>query len=346
MGKVGAGQDRRREGDAFAATNNVNYSVDVIDGIEAFYATVAAGNETGLAYQHKYIDRLLSVTFAYDHVLYNIDNESQGGATWENYWAAYIHETAGEFGRRVYVTTMQFDPSNAVRAALSFPELYDFVEISQNNQDSRGARGPAHWENIIFWRQLLQSGSRGPAPMSNVKVYGQGSSANFSAGSETEAVQRFWRNVFAGCASSRFHRPAETWGSGLSERVRLNLQAMDMFLEEFDIFSAAPNNNVLRHVVASPSSAMEAYALADIGNAYAIYFPRGRYVVGLDPWVHARSVRVRWLNIDTQEWSAPEVIDLQWEGSQYDWGDRAEIILKTPGNESYVALVEIADAMR
>ena len=233
-----------------------------------------------------------------------------------------------------------------MRAALSFPDLYGFVEISQNNQDSRGARGPAHWQNIMFWRQLLLSGGRGPVPMNNVKVYGQGTSENFSAGTETEAVHRFWRNVFAGSASSRFHRPAETWGSGLNERVQANLQALDMLLNEFDIFSAAPNNDLLRHIVATPSAAMEAYALADIGNAYAVYFPRGRYMVGLDPWVYADSVSVRWLNIETLEWSAPETVKLQWEGGRVDWGDRAEIVLKTPGNGSYVALVEIVDAQR
>ena len=69
-------------------------------------------------------------------------------------------------------------------------------------------------------------------------------------------------------------------------------------------------------------------------------------MVGLDPWVYTDSVSVRWLNIETLEWSAPETVDVQWEGSRTDWGDRAEIVLKTPGNGAYVALVEIVDAQR
>jgi hypothetical protein len=336
--------DRNSKSDAFAGRNNVNYADEVMGRMDAFYASVANDNSTGLSYQRRYIDRLLRTTLSYDHVLYNIDNESRADETWENYWAEVIHDTASEAGRDVYVTTMKLDPSNSVRAALTFPGLYGFAEISQNSQDSRGARGPAHWQNIMFWRELIEAGSRGPMPMNNVKIYGAGSAENFSAGTENEAVHRFWRNVFAGGASSRFHRPASTWGAGLNERVQANLQAMDMFLEAFDIFVAQPTDKVLNPVVAARSGAMEAYALADIGNAYAVYFPRGRYLVGLDPWVYVEKVRVRWLDIEALEWSTPEIIDVQWDGDLYDWGDRTSIMLKTPGNGSYLALIEIVDS--
>lgn len=327
------------------SANNVNLADGVIDSREDFYDTVAANNEEGLRYQHRFIDKLLSIALAYDHVLYNINNESSEGEVWENYWAQYIHRAADDVGREAYVTTMQFDPTNSVRTAMTFRDIYSFVEISQNNQDSRGATGRGHWDNIINWRKKLASHPAGPMPMNNVKVYGGEDGVNYSAGTETEAINRFWRNIFAGCASSRFHRPAEprVWGAGLNERVQTNLQAMDMLLEELDLFSASPHNDLLSHSIASAPASMEAYVTANIGRQYAVYFPPGRFMVDLDPWVYVDRLRVRWLDIDRLTWSDPETIAVQWTGSREDWGDRGTVSLKTPSNRPYVALLEVVE---
>jgi len=338
--------DHGRRNYPWHAENNINYSGSVINDRNDFYNTVESNNKEGLHYQQKYIDKLLSIALTFDNVLYNIDNESSKGEVWENYWARYIHQTAENMNRKAYVTTMQFDPSNSVRSAMTFRDIYDFVDISQNNQDSRGARGQGHWDNIIGWRQKLASGSCGPMPMNNVKVYGGGNGSNFSAGTETEAINRLWRNVFAGCASSRFHRPSNSWGSGLNERVQTNLKAMDMFLSKFNLFSASPHNDLLRHVVASAPNAMEAYVLADIGRQYAVFFPRGRFMVGLDPWVYVEKVSVSWLNIERLTWSEPEIIEVQWEGGREEWGDRGQVVLRTPGNQSYIALLDIVETER
>ncbi|MEX2401204.1 MAG: hypothetical protein WD423_10560 [Rhodothermales bacterium] len=320
--------------------NNINMETGAWDDREDFYATVDNNDEEGLQYQRQFIDKLLSVSLSHGNVLYNINNESSESEQWENYWAQFVTQAGQEHDRQVYVTTMQFDPTNSVRAAMTYRDIYSFVEISQNNQDSRGARGQGHWDNIMNWRQKLASD---PMPMNNEKVYGGADGVNYSAGTETEAINRFWRNIFAGCASSRFHRPAlpRVWGSGLNERVQTNLKAMDMLLEEFDIFSASPHNDLLRHRVAAARSAAEAYVTADIGNKYAVYFPRGRFMIDLDPWKYVEQVRVRWLDIEELSWSEPEVFGVQWDGDRSNWGHRGMITLKTPGNESYVALVEV-----
>jgi hypothetical protein len=337
--------DRDRNEDPWMARHNVNYGPEVIGSRDDFYATVAAGNTGGLQHQERYIEKLLTTTLRFNHVLYNIENESSKGREWENHWAAFIHRIAARESRTVHVTTMQFDPSDSVRAAMSHRDLYSFAEVSQNNQDSRGGRGPAHWENLMLWRRKLAGDVRGPMPMNNEKVYGGLDGVNLAAGSETEAMHRFWRNIFAGCASSRFHRPAlpRVWGSGLNERAQRNLKAMDMFLQEFDVFKASPHNDLLRHIVAAAPGAMEAYALAAIGRQYAVFFPRGRYMVRLDPWTYVDKVRVRWLNIDTLSWSEPEVVEVRWEGGREEWGDRGEIRLRTPGAESYVVLIDVIE---
>jgi hypothetical protein len=326
----------------------IDYGPGVIASREDFYQTVESNNSEGLRYQERYIQKLLETTLSFDHVLYNIENESSKGEVWENHWAQFVHKAAASKNRKAYVTTMRFDPVNSVRTAMTFRDFYNFVDISQNNQDSRGARGQGHWDNIMDWRQKLAGPPFGPMPMNNEKIYGSLDGVNFSTGTEMEAVDRFWRNTFAGCASSRFHRPAmpRAWGSGLNDRVQVNLKAMAMFLAEFDIFSAAPVNDLLRHIVARASSTTEAYVSAGIGREYAVYFPRGRFMVGLDPWVYAKKVSVRWLDTEGLSWSEPEVADVRWEGGREKWGDRGLIVLKTPGNSSYVALIEVVERMQ
>ena len=321
--------------------SNINIEPDVVEDDDDFYGgSVYQNKEKVLTYQQRYIDKLLSITLQYGNVLYNMNNEGNERAEWDNYWASYITERAEEQGLKIYVTSMKFDPSSSVRHAMTFRDLYSYAEISQNNQDSRGGRGPAHYENIVDWRKKLQGD---PMPMNNVKIYGSGVGANYSAGTQKEAIARFWRNIFAGSASSRFHRPEGGWGIGLESAAQTNIKAMDMLLEQFDIFSASPHNDLLSSSVALSDAAMEAYCLADIGDQYAIYFPAGRYTIDLDPWVFVDELRVRWLNIDEGTWSSEELVPVEWEGGLSQWGHRARVRLTTPGNESYVVLLEAVE---
>lgn len=323
---------------------NINMQPGTWKGRSDFYSTVDRNAKDELAFQEKYIDKLLSVCLKFDNVLFNINNESSESGGWENYWANYIKKAATKAGKEAYVTNMQLSAANAVRHVMSNGDIFDFVDISQNNQDSKGAKGKAHWDNLMFYREKLAS--FGPIPMNNVKIYGAtDGNKNYSAGSETEAIDRFWRNIIGGCASARFHRPSSPnrpWGSGLNERVQTNLKALDMLLEKLDIFSCAPHNDLLSPRVSVPSM-MEAYAMANIGQQYAIYFPQGRYKIDLDPWVYADKLKLQWLDINKLEWSEPEIIEVQWEGSKHDWGYRGLITLETPSNRQCVAFLEIIE---
>jgi hypothetical protein len=322
--------------------NNVNMEVGTWSGRRDFYSTLARDDQDGLGNQKRFADKVLSVTLGYGHVLYNINNESDEGTQWENYWALHIQRAARERGREAYVTTLQFDAGSAVRHVLTYPEIYSFVDISQNSQDSRGTRGPAHWDMLLFLRQKIASHPGGPKPMNHEKVYGGLDGVDYSAGTETEAINRHWRNIFAGAASSRFHRPAlpRVWGSGLNGRVQRNLKAMTMLLEEFDIFSAQPHNDLLRSRV-PVAGQMEAYVSASVGRQYAIYFPPGRQTVDFDPWVFVEEVRIRWLDIDNTRWSEPEIVKVAFEGDQHDWGYRGHVKLTTPSQGPYVVLIEV-----
>ena len=94
--------------------------------------------------------------------------------------AKYLKIVAKKEKKTVYVTNMQLVPSNAVRHVLTYSDIFDFVDISQNNQDSKGGRGKAHWDNIMCFREKIAS--VGPMPMNNVKVYGALDGRNYSAG--------------------------------------------------------------------------------------------------------------------------------------------------------------------
>jgi hypothetical protein len=107
---------------------------------------------------------------------------------------------------------MSMRPFITVRQVLTHPELYSFMEISQNNQDSMGGRGHAHWENIMSWRAKLASR---PMPMNNEKIYGVGDGANYSAGDGKEAVRRFWRNIFRWMRLEPFSSAHRGSGGGL-----------------------------------------------------------------------------------------------------------------------------------
>jgi hypothetical protein len=338
------GGGRRWEKHPWNPERNVNIPKGAWSGRKDFYSTVNKGAKEELAFQEKYIDQLLSICFKFNNVLYNINNESSESSEWENYWAMYIKGAASKINKEVYVTNMQLSAVNAVRHVMSSGNLFDYVDISQTNQDSKGARGPAHWDYIMFLRQKIAS--YGPMPMNNVKIYGASDgSTNYSAGSETEAIDRFWRNIFGGCASARFHRPSnpeKLWGSGLNQRVQTNLKALDMLLDKLDIFSCTPHNDLLSPCVSVPSI-MEAYVIANIGHQYAVYFPQGRYRVDIDPWVFNKSVNIQWLDINSLEWSEPKKVDVKWQGGKHDWGYKGTVTLETPSNRQCIALIEIIE---
>ncbi|MDO3385639.1 hypothetical protein QWI17_07300 [Gilvimarinus sp. SDUM040013] len=306
--------------------NNVNWEPETIGDAKDFYGkAVEEKNEPVLTYQHRYVDKLLSITLNYDHIIYNIQNESSLGAEWENYWAKFLKDSSMSQGKNIHVTSMQLLPGNSVRHAMSNRELYSYVEVSQNNQNAAGAIGYKHYENLIHWRSMIDAQQEGPMPMNNEKIYGAAAGENTSAGSANEAVERFWRNIFAGAASVRFHRPAgDWWGIGLSDRAQHTIKAASMFLKEFDIFNSTPYpgcETIGHHIKAD-------YCLANVGEAYAVYFPDGRTTIALDPWVYIDEVNIKWLNLTSGEWKE-ETQTLDW--TEIPWQGPDRVLTISPG---------------
>jgi hypothetical protein len=317
--------------------NNVNYTSDKAGLKEAisthpgrrendFFHTVPAlqNNQLVLQYQRLQVDTMLSISLRYPNVLYCMDNETNDSPEWGWYWARYIRTKAEQAGVGVEMTEM-WDAHNLLDgehgATFDHPEIYSFVDISQNNH----CPANEHWENPQEIRgRLIASGH--VRPMNSVKIYGANSGRY---GSTRDAQERFWRNIFGGLATSRFHRPLS--GLGLSEIAQSHIRSLRMLTDEMDVFTCEPHNDLLQN-----RSWNEAYCTANPGVEYAVFFPDGGNVL-LDASAAKKdkSLTVRWLHIRSSQWTG--------EASSVQVGDGTSLRLVTPTEEGYWAILVKAE---
>jgi len=263
-------------------------------------------------HQERFVEKLLALSLPHDHVLYCMDNETSVTPTWGAYWAAFIRRKAKDAGARVEVTEMwdKWDLAHPQHnATFDHPKTYSFIDISQNNHN----KGQRHYDNMQKQRRRIAGAVR---PMNNVKVYGA-DGGRF--GDSRDGIERFWRNVFGGCASTRFHRPDS--GIGLSPRARRMVRSARDVTDAIRIAACAPHNDLLRD-----RGDNEAYALAEPGRQYAVYFPRGGEVT-LDASAAKGTLALRWYDIDAGG----------WRPAQDAKGDR--LPLKTPGDGQWAAVI-------
>jgi len=212
----------------FNPVNNVNYTAEesglpvAVDyGAGAtptdhkFFHTAPAleNNTLVLRYQLAYVDKLLSYSLKYPHVLYCMNNETGEPVAWSDFWARYVRAQAAEAGKPVEVAEMRRNHDITApdhRHMIDHRDLYSFLDISQNNTQG----GQTHWDRMLQVRAWIQDQ---PRPINNNKIY--------SGGNDEEAVARMFRIIFAGGASARFHRPhplegtddhekSTVWGAG------------------------------------------------------------------------------------------------------------------------------------
>ncbi len=316
----------------FNPANNVNYTAEesglptsanyrpvATPSAHPFWLAVPAlqNNERVLRYQQAYVDKLLSITLAYPHVLYTIQNESGEKLAFGDYWADYIHRRAREAGRTVYVTDMRRtgnvrEPDQ--RHIMDNPHRFNFLDISQS---------VGNYERTLFVRQRI---SENPRPINSVKLY--------NTAGEEESVARMFRFIFAGGASARFHRPhplegsrdhekSSRWGLGLSPRAQVTIRSARMLTDAMGLFVCTPRPDLL-----SDRGENEAYCLAEPGKQYGVYFPDGGEV-RLDVSAAQGLLQVRWLDITHSKWQQTQAVD---------GGGTLE--LKTPGKGHWAVLVQ------
>jgi hypothetical protein len=269
-------------------------------------------NKILLHYQQRFVDKLLSYSLKLPNVLYCMDNETSGDEEWGRYWATYIRERAGERGVPVFVTEMwdAWDiKAEEHRRTLDHPELYDFVDVSQNNHN----KGEEHWRNALWMREYVSSK---PRPINTVKTYG--ADGNKFGHTDQDGVERFLRHILAGFASARFHRPPS--GLGISEKAEAVIKAARKLEFLAPPWHLSPQLDLL-----SGREENEAYLAANPGEAYSLYFTNGGSV---EIRLETGKYKLHWIDANTGDWG--ETVEIV--------SDRATTV-GAPGEGNWLAVL-------
>lgn len=299
-----ASDPRRWEDHPFNPLNNVNYTKEQT-GLEArypehpgqnkqpfFYSTPKQRNIAALLkYQAAFVRKVLEHSLKYDHVMYCIDNETRAEPQWASYWAEMIRTQAMEVGQRVPITEMWDDwdlTAQRHRQTFDHPELYDFVDVSQNNHNG----GSQHWKNFQYVRGLLK---HQPRPINTTKTYG--ADGNKFGHSDQDAIERFWRHLLGGAASMRFHRPDS--GLGINDKAVACLKAARALTAHVPVWNLQPALELLGNCGEN-----EAYAAAtDNQSTVVVFFPASESQRGIELKFASEAMQwqVTWIDIDQGE---------------------------------------------
>jgi len=319
----------------FNPKNNINYTAaetglptevrthPTRTGNNFFWSVPAERNQkTVLKYQQRFVDKILSYTLDIGNVLYCMDNETSVTPEWGWYWSEFIKKRAADEGVPVHTTEMwdKWDLAHRQHnGTFDHPEIFSFVDISQNNHQ----KGQVHWDNAQKQRKRIANRLR---PLNNVKIYGA-DTGRF--GNTQDGLERFWRNIFGGLASARFHRPDS--GQGLNKNAQAHLKSMSMLIARLDIFNTTPDS---ASRLLGDRGDNEAYLTYVKGRQYAVYFPKGGSV-RLDLTLEKGDFTLRWLDVAKSRWQKPAIVKAPGRPT-----------LTTPAKGHWVALLTKADVSR
>jgi len=286
--------------------NNINYSYDqsgfakeyvnqqlYADAHPFFHTVPGTAHYNGAKadlirrHQERFVEKMLSYSLPYGHVLYCMDNETSTPAQWGQYWIRFIQAKAAEKGVTVFCTDMFDDvwtpkKSAMLRQAFDDPRMYSFLDVSQVNSRSYNED---HWDNIVW---IAQQREAHPRPLNHTKIYGSGY-YTFGTGGPEDGVERFWRDILGGSASARFHRPDA--GNGLNDFAQGSIKAARLLEGLIKFWEITPQMGLL-----SDRESNEAYLAAKPGERYALYFTNGGSV-GLDLSGATGSFDVTWISV-------------------------------------------------
>jgi hypothetical protein len=256
------------------------------------------------SFQNEFIDKLLSITLNYDHVLYCMNNETHEDPAWGQYWMKFIQDKANARGNSVATTDMfddvfKAESSRGLTYQLSNRDKYDYIDISQAN--SRHA-DEAHWEKS---RWIVKAAKKiiPPYLLHMTKVYGNDLAlegkpwSRFKPGDTDNAIEEWWRNLLVGVAGVRFHRP--TSGIGLYPASKNCISATRKIESKVKFWDVEARLDLLTN-----RQSDEAYLAANPGKAYILYFTKnggGSVGLKLDNYPDTK-FELYWVNIDTGNW--------------------------------------------
>jgi hypothetical protein len=249
-------------------------------------------------YQERIVDKMLSYSLMHGNVLYCMNNETSTAPQWGLYWMNRIKDRAKEKGADVCVTDMFDDgwkpaASKKLRLALDRPQDYTFIDLSQVNSRTFDEE---HWRRLTWALSELEAS---PRPLNHTKIYSAGETS-WGSGTPKDGVERFWRNLIAGSAACRFHRPDA--GIGLNDTAKACLAATRKLESVVKFWEVETMQDLL-----SEREEDEAYIAAQPGERYALFFTDGGSVV-LNLAGHAGSYLLKWIDISTGDWGPESVL--------------------------------------
>lgn len=244
-------------------------------------------------YQENFVAKMLSYSLEYGNVLYCMNNETSTPEKWGQHWMKFIKDKAAEKGAEVYVTDMFDDvwkPQSSAKLKQAFdnPHIYPFLDISQVNSRTFNE---GHWNNINW---IAKQARRHPRPLNHTKIYSAGKTS-WGSGTPKDGIERFWRNLIAGSASCRFHRPGG--GIGLNDTAKACILAARKVEQVIKFWDVEARMNLLTN-----READEAYLAAKPAEQYVLYFTDGGSV-GLNLKGHSGKLQVRWIDVRTGNWA-------------------------------------------
>jgi len=277
-------------------------------------------------FQDKFVDRLLSITLRYNNVLYCMNNETHENPAWGLYWMKFIKDKASAQGKNVATTDMFDDIFNAESSRgltyqLSKRDKYDYIDVSQVNSRHRDE---AHWHKVKWIAEAARK-TNPPYLLHMTKIYGNDLALNgkpwsrFKPGDSDNGIEEWWRNLLAGVAGVRFHRP--TSGIGLSTEAKNCIRATRKVETIVKFWYVEPRLDLL-----TDRQSDEAYLSADPGKKYILYFTKnggGSVGLKLNRYPNTK-FELRWVNIGTGKWGSTTTIS-----------GGSVVIIKRPNSSSH-----------
>jgi hypothetical protein len=183
--------------------------------------------------------------------------------------------------------------SEKLRQAFDNPQLYPFIDISQVNSRTFNE---AHWTNLMW---IMDRAKKHPRPLNNTKIYSAGQT-KWGSGTPKDGVERFWRNLIAGSASCRFHRPGG--GIGLNDTAKACILSARKVESLVRFWRVSPRMDLL-----SNREDDEAYLAAEPRKKYVLFFTDGGSV-GLNLKGAQDRLQLSWIDIRTGNWADKKTI--------------------------------------
>jgi hypothetical protein len=239
-----------------------------------------------------------------------MNNETHEDPAWGKYWMKFIKRKARAQGKDVPTTDMFDDvyraqSSRGLTHQLANRDEYDYLDVSQAN--SRHA-DEAHWD-AVKWIADAARKTDPPYLLHMTKIYGNDIAldgkpwSGFRPGDTDNAIEEWWRNLLAGVAGARFHRP--TSGIGLSVEAKNCIRATRKVETRVKFWDVEPRQDLLTN--RQPD---EAYLAANPGKAYILYFTKnggGSVGLKLDGFPDT-TFELRWVNIGMGDWGSNTTI--------------------------------------